>query len=722
MLIPGIHAEIHITRTRHGFPRIRAHSQLDQYYGLGYMHGLDRAMHIHLLRLLGRGRASAELMGSDDLIAIDRYMRWIGLFREADAEVALLPPDTLAILQAYCQGVNTAVSSHPTPLEFRLVGYQPEEWTPADVLLIAKMMGFVGLTQSQGDSEKMIIQLLRQGLDAARLKDLFPAITEEIDEAYVDLLRQVKLQAPTVPPDVVWHPLLPSLRASNNWAVSPARSASGQAILCGDPHLALQMPSIWYTAVLLDHHGNYLMGATAPGIPAVPVGRTRHLAWSATYGTMDSVDYFIEEVRNGRYRRGDQWLPLTVREEQLTPKKKAPITLRIYETEHGLLEGDPAETGDGYYLAYAYTSRQRGGTGAQSLNSFYQIFRAQSVPEALEGFAGLTFAAFNWVMADASGNIGYQLSGLYPRRANDRSGLLPHLGWEAAQDWQGYIDPHDHPRALNPEDGIVLTANQDLNHLGRVRPMNLPMSNYRADRIRQLLLAKEKLTAVDMQRIHYDRYSLQAEAFTALLRPLLPDTENGRILRDWNLRYDADSLGATLFERVYRELLLRVFGEEGLGRDAMAHLMDKTGQFVMLHGHFDRVLRQETSAWFGGQTRPALLQQAITRGLAQTAVPYIQTRHITINNLFFGGQLPQWLGFDVPLQHIGSRATIPQSQIYENAGRPASFAATLRIVCDMATDEMHIQVCGGASDRRFSKYYASGIADWVNGVYELWRP
>ncbi len=656
MLIPGIHSEIHITRLAHGFPHIHAHTELDQYYGLGYMHGTDRAMHMGLLKLIGRGQASEKLMSSADLISIDRYMRWIGLFRQAESEAALLPPETRTILEAYCQGVNTAVQQNKTPFEFRLVGYKPDDWTVADVLLVANMMGFVGLTQSQGEMEKFIIQLLREGIDAARVKELFPAITEEITDDYVNLLRQVKLDAPMVPPEVKWHHLLPSFHASNNWAVAPERSASGQAILCGDPHLALQLPSIWYTAVLTTPDG-YLMGATPPGVPVMALGRTRHLAWSVTYGTMDAVDYFVEEVRDGRYRRGDEWLPLQVREETICPKKKEPVTLRIYETEHGLLEGDPEKTGDGYYLAFAWASRQHGGTGAASMSSFFRVFQAQRVPEALEAFAGLTFAAFNWVAADAEGNIGYQLGGLYPNKLAGSSGLLPYLGWDPAHDWQGYADPHEHPRILNPAEGLVVTANQDLNALGQVQPMTLPMSSYRADRIRQLLQQKEKLTADDMQRIHYDRYSLQAEAFMPLLRPLLPDTENGSLLRDWNLRYDADSLGATLFERVYKAYVNMVFGEEGLGTEVLTHVMQKTGLFAMLHGNFDRVLLQETSAWFGAQERETVLRKAIAKGLAETAVPHAETRRVTIHNFFFGGQLPGWLGFDIELAHIGSRAT-----------------------------------------------------------------
>jgi penicillin amidase len=296
------------------------------------------------------------------------------------------------------------------------------------------------------------------------------------------------------------------------------------------------------------------------------------------------------------------------------------------------------------------------------------------------------------------------------------------LGWDATHDWQGYADPQHHPRALNPADGLIVTANQDLNDWGKVRPMTLPMSSYRADRVRQLLLAKDKLTPADMQHIHYDRYSLQAEAFMPLLRPLLPDTKNGRILQNWDLRYDADSLGATLFDRVYDAYVNLLFGEQGVGAQVMAHVMHKTGLFAMLHGNFDRVLLQESGPWFGEQGREALLRQAVAKGLAEMAVPHAQTRRVTIHNLFFGGQLPQWLGYDYTFAHIGSRATIPQSQIFEAAGRPTSFAASLRLICDMAKDEIHLNLPGGASDRRFSKYYTSGIKNWENGVYEVWRP
>jgi penicillin G amidase len=301
--------------------------------------------------------------------------------------------------------------------------------------------------------------------------------------------------------------------------------------------------------------------------------------------------------------------------------------------------------------------------------------------------------------------------------------LLPYPAWDEAMHWQEMIDPREYPRVINPPEGYIVTANQDLNHFGKVQPIKLPMSSYRADRIAALIQSGRKLTTADMKKMHYDRYSLQAEKFMKIIRPLLPDTENGRILKQWDGCYDGDALGATLFESIYLELLLSVFGENGMGRDVVTHTITETSMFAMLHGNFDRVLFMAKSAWFGGKSREEIYRAAIDKALSVRPEPYGRTRKIYINNLFFGGKLPKFLGFDYgPYEHIGSRATIPQSQMFKAMGHPATFAATFRMITDMSTDEMHTNVAGGASDRRFSKYYTRGLREWAEGRYEVFRP
>ena len=299
-------------------------------------------------------------------------------------------------------------------------------------------------------------------------------------------------------------------------------------------------------------------------------------------------------------------------------------------------------------------------------------------------FADLTFSPFNWVLADER-DIGYQLGGLFPEKRPGSSGLVPLLGWEPGDAWRGPVDPRRYPRAVNPPGGVHVTANNDLNAFGQVRPMTLPMASYRAELIRRRLDERPTHGVEDLQRLHHDHYSLQAERFMALLRPLLPATPAGRELAGWDLCYTAGSVGATRFENVYRALVELVFGELGVGEGALRFALDESVIFPMLHGNFDAVLLSERSAWFAGRPREELYRIAIERGLARPAPRHGEVARMWVDNLFFGGKLPRWLGFDHAFEHVGSRATIPQAQRYRYVGRDGSFAATFRMVTDLAS-------------------------------------
>jgi penicillin amidase len=295
----GVKGQVTIQRLENGVPQILADDELDLFYGLGYMHAADRQVQMWLTKIIGNGQGSQYLDPSPLMVETDKYMRWIDLAGDARREERLLKPETRVILDAYCKGINDAVKASAVPLEFKMVGYQADEWTIADVLLAAKMIGYVGLASTQADAEKFIIQMLQSGLDSARLKELFPPIKEDITPEFIEIVKQVKTSMPVIAPDVPWKRLLPSFSASNNWAVAPQKSASGKSILCADPHLGLSLPNVWYTVSLRcgDH---FLTGATVAGAPAIAIGRSNHLAWAATYGTMDLSDFFIEQVKDGK--------------------------------------------------------------------------------------------------------------------------------------------------------------------------------------------------------------------------------------------------------------------------------------------------------------------------------------------------------------------------------------------------------------------------------------
>jgi penicillin amidase len=505
------------------------------------------------------------------------------------------------------------------------------------------------------------------------------------------------------------------MMASNNWVVSGLKTASGKPILANDPHLEInRLPNIWCENVL-QFKDRFAMGATMPGFPGILTGRNQHVAWGATYAFMDTVDSWVEKCRAGTYYRedGDQWIPFSRRRETIPRKKNPAHELVFFENDHGILDGNP-ET-EGYYLATRWSAAV---SGAASIESMLHMWHVDTVEEGMDTL-GRQEGAWSWVLADTRGNIGFQMSGLAPIRRKGVSGLVPLPGWIADNDWQGFTLPQDLPRVLNPEQGFFATANHDLNAYGRTTPINMPMGSYRADRINDLLAQRDDFTVEHMYNMHFDLYSRQAQVFMDILKPLLPDTEQGRILGEWDLCYDQNSQGAYLFEAFYRKLILETFGRNGFGKDVCRHLWNETGVFVDFYHNIDRILLSETSVWFGGENRESFYEGVARKALDIPVRRWGESRQFMMRHLLFGGKLPVFLGFDRgPLTGIGGRATIHQGQIYRCDNRTTNFFPSYRIVTDLARDKIHSNLAGGPSDRRFSKWYVSDLENWKQGKYK----
>ena len=705
-----MNASDNIWRDGHGVCHVEGQDKTAVFGLMGYAHGKDRGMQILLMRILGQGRASEILEASDQLLEIDKFFRRMNWTGAVPAEVEKLSVEAKAVLDAYCDGVNRAFSEK-IPWECRLFGYKPEPWRPEDAILISRMIGYLTLAQSQGEMERLFIELVQAGIDETRLNELFPGILGGLD---MDLVKQIRLQERLVSPTSLWNIAAPLMMASNNWVVSGKKTASGKPVIANDPHLEVnRLPNVWYE-MALKTGDSYAMGGTMPGAPALLVGRNPDLAWTATYTFMDGTDSWIEKCKDGKYfREPDKWLAFTQRQEVIKRKKKDPVTVTFYENNHGVLEGDPNQ--EGYYIA---TSWAPAFSGAVTLNSIVAMFDAKTVTQGMD-LLGRVETSWNFVLADRDGNIGYQMSGLMPKRRDGVSGFVPLPGWEAENDWQGFEDPQDLPRSYNPDCGYLVTSNQNLNDLGKAAPINVGMGPYRSDRIGGLLAKDNRITPETMFKLHYDVYSTQAEAFMAILAPLLPDSHQAAILKKWNFEYTPDSEGAFLFDRFYRQLYREVFGEHGFGLDAVAHLDQHTGIFNDFYINFDRILLSETSLWFGGRTRVNIFRQAAEKSLTCPPEKWGNSRKVIMKNIIFDGKLPKFLGFDRgPITIIGSLATPHQGQIFESAGRLTTFAPSFRMVSDLSTDEIHTNLAGGPSDRRFSKWYCSDLENWITGKYK----
>ncbi|MEO8426312.1 MAG: penicillin acylase family protein [Verrucomicrobiota bacterium] len=723
----GKSGRVKIERNEAGVAHITATDIDESLFGLGFCHARDRGLQMLIVRILGRGEASELLQSTDELLALDRFFRRANLSRDLRSEEAALSDRSRSGIEAYCQGVNRYFETAGIPWELRLFGYKRHHrpWSIADICLTAKVIGYLSLAQSQSEMERFIIECVQRGISREKLEEFFPGQLNGLDET---LVRQLHLQERIVPDSIKWAHALPRAMASNNWVVSGAKTASGKPMLCNDPHLEVnRLPAIWYEAVLrwpTPGGPRYVMGGTMPGVPGVISGRTPDLAWGVTYAFMDNVDSWIEDCRDGKYRRGEKWLPFSIRTERIHRRGKPAFEQVIYENDHGTLEGNP--TVPGYCLATRWSCFE--GTSADSLEAVLGVIHAGSMEEGRRFLGRLNNAGWNWVLADRAGNIGYQMSGKMPLRRDGISGLVPLQGWDPANDWQGFVTAEDLPRMMNPPQGFIATANQDLNAWGKSRPISLPMAAYRAERIASILSQATGLNVDEMIKLQFDLYSTQAERFMKLFRPLLSEFEKEHaetctLLASWDLRYHNDSFGASLFEHAYRALIEEVFGAENtaaLGAAVVGHLLQQTPLFADFYGNFDHVLLSENSVWFGNRTREEIYRKALGRALQQTPKPYGETRQIIMRHLLFGGKLPRWLGFDRgPIPLLGSRATVHQGQIYRAGGRETTFSPSLRLVTNLSGDEMHTTLAGGPSDRRFSKWYANEIDDWLKGRYKV---
>ena len=396
----------------------------------------------------------------------------------------------------------------------------------------------------------------------------------------------------------------------------------------------------------------------------------------------------------------------------------------IRENSLGVLEADPLrpELEDGLYLTRAWSAQRAG--AAPSLDAIVRMPLARTVAEAQQLLRTITISC-NWLVADRDGRIGYQQSGRLPDRTH--SGLHPVAAAEPANRWRGWVDPTRLLSILDPAEGFLATANNDLNAPGGPLAVNLPMGSYRVDRIRAVLAGLERATVEDLERLQQDVHSLHAERFMAVLGPLLPELPAARLLRDWDCSYDVESQGATVFELVYQALLARVFGEGLFGRDAWRAIADETTVLADYYHLFDNAILGGDESWFGGAGREAALREVLDETLAAidpaTVPRWGATRRVMLTDIFFGGKLPRWLGFDHgPVELAGNRATVVQGGIFTAHGRHTTFAPSWRMVTDLGRDDAHTALAGGPTGSRFSRYRLSDLGRWLKGEYKVLRP
>jgi penicillin amidase len=719
--------EFTAARDENGVPHIQAKSWREALYAWGYMHATDRPTQVYFARAVASGQAAERIANKRELLEMDIFLRRAGLYRDLDREFRRLPENTREQLDWYCQGVNDGLIDAGRTLPMWVTGFHPRPWEPTSVMLIGKLLSFAGLTIVEQENERLLLELIQLGVDDERLRELFNPYLDGID---FEPLRDVHVAKRLSDEALEMLADLPRLAGSNAWAVSPARSATGCALLASDPHLEVnRLPSIWYEVALNWGDGKYAMGATLPGCPIMAVGRTNRLAWGVTYMHADTSDYFIEDCRPGgatgwQYRRGDRWFDFQHRQEIIRRKGDQPMVLDVYENEQGILSRTPdVATGPGKYLSVAWIGEQS--DAGRAISAWLDVIDSSNTQEAMERVRVCPHPSLVWVLADSEGHIGLQACGWLPVRGNGNSGIMPVPAWDSANHWQGRVRVDLLPREYDPAIGFVASANEELYRRDGPPLHAHAQPDYRKRRIVERLTELPRATIEDMQNLQYDVLSLQARDLLPILLALVHDCPLKEKLAAWDCRYTPASTEATLYQHFYRHVVLQIFGnEQGIGWRRMFYLCTRMGYSTMVLTAIDRTLRKVTSSWWRGRSKQALVQKAAELAQLEPVKPWSEFNSFHFVNRFFGsGRAGRLLGFKSrPIAMPGCAATVFQGHLMTTATRETTFAPTYHLVTSLGDNEAWTNLPGGPSESRFSEWYKTDIPRWIAGEYKRLTP
>jgi penicillin amidase len=728
----GLEGPVEILRDRWGVPHVYATSEHDVLFAQGVVHAQDRMAQMELNRRFAAGRL-AEIFGAAVLPA-DRAARILGFARMAARDWEASDREQKSALRAYSDGVNAWLGHPdlPRPLELALAMHRPEPWSPIDCLAYGRMMSWQ-LTRGWAHA------VVRANLVAAAGPAMAAELDVEEDPGHpVHLPRGIEVNR--LPPDGAF-PGSGRLRhrgiGSNAWAVSPGRTTTGGALLANDMHMPLFVPSFWYEVHLVGG-GLEVSGVSLPGIPMVMAGHNGRIAWGMTLAHTDVEDAFVERFHPDdphRYEVDGLWVPADVRREVIRVRgRPGPENLDVVTTRHGPVISD-ALPAVGQRLALRSTALEPSASAA----AWSHLNRAGNWDDFTDALRLMETPPLNVCYADVDGNIGYRTAGKVPIRSSG-DGRLPARGWTGEGEWIGFVPFDEMPHALNPAQGFIASCNH------RIAPEGYPyhlgacyLNGWRARRVVEWIEEKGRLSAEDCRTLQNDVLCLPGLELVRRLEGLSSDDPDVRlalgVLRSWDGRMDADSVGAAMYG-VARFALVRLMLEPTLGKTLTDRFMGTgfdplVNQANEFYGHDTKVLlrlldRPESEWIRGAGGREALL----LAGLKQ-AVGYLgrrlgpepsEWRWGRIHGAVFShalGSVPALAAvFNLgPFPVGGDTDTANQTAMMPDAPYEArAWAPTFKQVIDLSDLSRSVIIhAPGQSGQPASPHYSDLLEPWLRG-------
>jgi penicillin amidase len=716
----GVSAEVSIRRDSHGIPHILAENDRDLFFGFGFAMAEDRLFQLDWLRRKGLGRLS-EILGEEG-VELDTIARTVGLNRIAAAEWSRLSPEVQEVLEAFSAGVNALIESRgdSLPIEFALLDYRPEPWSPVDSLAIESEFRWY-LTgrfpvicmpeiakRELGEGPLYEAYLLSEIDDESILHpgDYSPSVgrpLESVGESVAD-------------PDAA--------TGSNNWVVTGRKTATGAPLLASDPHIAFEAVSCWYEAHLCGGSFN-VAGMAYAGMPALMFGRNENVAWGITNNICSQRDLYQERVSDehpGCFEFDGEWEAARELTETISVRDADPIARTVRFSRNGPIVDEilPAPANELGPVSLRWLGMSQGGW----LTSLLKMDRAATVAEFREALRPWHVPTFGLVIADTAGHIGFQASGRVPVRSRNERAFRH--GWDPQDQWQGLIPFEEMPSVDDPDRGWIASANN------RVAPNDFPhrmygcwVSGARAQRIREMIGDRDSLTVDDMRDAHHDALNLRAAMRVPQLISQLESVTDERtqqalaFLRDWDFVSVPAAVGPTLFNVFYTHWCRTLSDARFEG--ATAELMTKgvepsAGEYIASDEH----------GWFPDGDRKEKLQETFAGTLAFLAdrlgsdmatwtwgrLHVMPLRHV----LSLRGDLAGLL------DHGGAGVRGDMLTVCNTGGGPDWIAASgggYRMIADLSSSPPTLRAVDGQSQsgQPGSPHYSDQFDDWASGRY-----
>jgi penicillin amidase len=705
-------SDVKVLRDKWGVPHIFAKNDRDLFFAVGYVQAQDRIWQMELLRRAGFGRLS-EVFGAQTL-SIDRFVRNYGFKEAVLKDYENLTPELKEFLTLYTQGVNAWMGSRRFnwPPEFLLLRYRPEPWGIMDSLIIKEILA---LSLCPDLSSELVRAKLVETLGLDRALEILE------QDAGVPPLEKI-------PPFEVSRDFFSfAVGGSNNWVLAGSRTASGKPLLANDPHLRISLPSIWHEIGL--HSPNFkVVGVSFPGAPLVVIGHNASIAWGVTNSAADVQDLYLERLNDAKdsYLDKDGWKPLLKKEEVIKVRgQSAPEKLEVLWTGRGPILS-PFIIENEVPISLRWTISE----GGRIYESLFRLNQARNWEEFCRAVALWDVPSQNFVYADVHGNIGYYLSGLIPLR-NKAVGLFPASGWVEENGWQGFLEETKKPIILNPEKGYIVTANNKIVPEGYPYYISCDFDvAFRAARITELLLGRDKHTVDSLKKIQNDILSKRAELLLTQIKNLKASEGKAKkaleILNAWNAEMTAGK-EAALFS-VFVDFLQREILADELGPQYQIY----SQLFSRKQAGLIRILSDQGSPWFdGGKASPAEAKEKIFNSSLAQAYTWLEDKYgppekwdwMSLHSLTYPhalGQVP-WMKFfnRGPYPNAGDAFCIRASFSEDVSGDYATtWGVSYRQIIDLS--DFRNSVCilsSGQSGHLLSKHYDDQIQLWLKGEY-----